>query len=89
MVGAAVWLGVADTEDVEPGGCAWGALTGRSPGRSGPNLRRAAPTYRARADVVVAPPTGLPTLRDEALRFLQAQGALVTIGATSVWRRPR
>jgi S-formylglutathione hydrolase FrmB len=73
LVGNALWLGVGSTDDVEAGACAWGALAGRDPEDRARIFAGLVRRAGARADVVVAAPSDLSSLRADALSFLETQ----------------
>lgn len=80
MAAMALWLGVA-AEEAEAGSCDWGALAGRPPEERAQVFAGLVGRVGARAEVVMAPPTGLPALRTQALQFLQMQPVLAQAAA--------
>lgn len=83
LAGSALWLGVGSTDEVEAGDCEWGALAGRPPEDRAHAFAGLVRRVGARADVVVAAPSDLATLRAGALSFLEMQSS----GASGA-RRP-
>jgi hypothetical protein len=77
MAGNALWLGVGRTDDVEAGDCSWGALAGLAPEERARAFAGLVRRVGARADVVVAAPDDLSTLRAGALRFLETQSRML------------
>jgi hypothetical protein len=75
LAGSALWLGVGSTDAVEAGDCEWGALAGRSPEDRARAFAGLVRRVGARADVVVAAPSDLSTLRAGALSFLETQSS--------------
>jgi pimeloyl-ACP methyl ester carboxylesterase len=75
MAGSALWLGVGSTDAVEAGDCEWGALAGRPPEERARAFAGLVRRVGARADVVVADPSDLSTLRADALSFLETQSS--------------